>query len=279
MSRQCGILWICIICCFTSCVSKKKYVALEAAHNHLETANIRQYKTIDTLQAELRHQTDAADRLKQDTSRLRSLLRENRKELDKVQTYLSSSKKELNERIRELQQRDTAIQHCQRLTQSYADSMSILRKEADFLLELLTEDDSSFREVILTPRQNEVVIEVPEHFFFTPNNRNFISGKGKEMLKLLSEIYQKYPSVYFEIVAPVRSETALSTLKETMERESVRTAAICRSMLTDHQVSSRHIRSGIRLMDAQSSAYIQHNSIWLCISLDTTPITKAVKNL
>lgn len=278
MSRQC-ILWICVLCCLTSCVSKKKYVALEAAHNHLETVNIRQYKTIDTLRAEWQRQTDIADRLMQDTARLRALLRENRTELEKVQTYLSSSKKELNERIRELQRRDTAIQTCQRISQSYADSLKILQEEAEFLLGLLLEDDSSYREVVVEIRPNEVVIDVPETFFFTPNNRNFISGKGKEMLKLLSEIHQKYPSVRMDIVAPVRSELSHNALKETMERESVRTAAISRSMLTDHQVSAGQIRNGVRVISTPSGTAAQRSSIWLCLSLDTTPILNAVKNL
>ena len=272
------LLILALLHCFSACVSKKKYLELEAARDNLETQNIRQFKTIDTLSVELKQKDEVIGRLQTDTTRLRSALRNTREELGRVQNYLSSSKKELNERIQELQRRDTAIHACQKSCQSYSDTLEIIREESEFILGLLLEQDSGYRETKISVEERNVVIDIPENFFFTPNNRNFISTKGKEMLKLATELYQKYPTIRIEVTAPILRELPLNTMKEQMDRESMRTAAICRSLLTEHQIPPDRLHSGLFLVSKETEEHTA-NRILLRISLDMTPVFEAVKNL
>ena len=216
--------------------------------------------------------------LKRDTARLRNVMRDTREELEKVQHYLSSSKKELNERIQELQSRDTAIHACQKRCQSYADTLEIIRKESEFMLGLLLEQDSGYNDTRILLEEQNVLFNIPENFFFTPNNRNFISTKGKEMLKIVNEIYQKYPTIRIEVTAPILRDLPLNTMKEQMDREGMRTAAICRSLLTEHQIPPDRLHSGLFLISRETEEHTA-NRILLRISLDMTPVFEAVKNL
>ena len=277
MKSRSGILLLCLLCC-VSCVSKKKYMALEAARDNLETQNIRQYKTIDTLRVEIQQKEKEIDRLQTDTARLRRALHNTREELGKVQNYLSTSKKELNERIQDLQRRDTATRICQALCQSYTDSLQIIREAADFSIGLLLEEDSGYREISLYIEERSVVLNIPENFFFTPNNRNFISAKGKETLKVVTELYQKYPTIRIEVAAPIQRELPFSTMKEQMDKESMRTAAVCRSLLTEHQIPPDRLQSGLFLYSGETDETPEHR-ILLRISLDMTPVFEAVKKL
>ena len=277
MKSLLGILLLSFVCCI-SCVSKKKYVALEEARENLESQNIRLRKTMDTLHVTIQQKEEEIRRLRTDTARLRSLWRESRKDLERVQNHLTSSKKELNDRIQELQRRDTAIHACQTLCQSYTDSLQILMEAADFSLGLLLEEDSGYREVRLYTDERNVVLNIPENFFFTPNNRNFISTKGKEMLKVVTELYQKYPTIRIEVAAPIQRELPFSTMKEQMDKESMRTAAVCRSLLTEHQIPPDRLHSGLFLYSGETEEAPDHR-ILLRISLDMTPVFEAVKNL
>ena len=277
MKSRLGILLLSLLCC-ASCVSKKKYMALEAVRNNLETEKIHQYKTIDTLKWEKQQQASAIGELQRDTMRLRSMLRESRKDLERIQNHLTSSKKELNDRIQELQRRDTAIHDCQTLCQSYTDSLQLIREAADFSLGLLLEEDSGYREIGLYIEERNVVLNIPENFFFTPNNRNFISTKGKEMLKVVTELYQKYPTIRIEVAAPIQRELPFSTMKEQMDKESMRTAAVCRSLLTEHQIPPDRLHSGLFLYSGEWEEAPEHR-ILLRISLDMAPVFEAVKNL
>ena len=277
MKSLLGILLLSFVCCI-SCVSKKKYVALEEARENLESQNIRLRKTMDTLHVTIQQKEEEISRLRTDTARLRSLWRESRKDLERVQNHLTSSKKELNDRIQELQRRDTAIHACQTLCQSYTDSLQILMEAADFSLGLLLEEDSGYREVRLYTDERNVVLNIPENFFFTPNNRNFISTKGKEMLKVVTELYQKYPTIRIEVAAPIQRELPFSTMKEQMDKESMRTAAVCRSLLTEHQIPPDRLHSGLFLYSGETEEAPDHR-ILLRISLDMTPVFEAVKNL
>jgi chemotaxis protein MotB len=279
MKSRSGILLLCLLCC-VSCVSKKKYLALETAYSHLEDQNIRQYKTIDTLKWEKQQQTAEIKTLQRDTTRLRNLLRESRKDLEVVQNHLTSSKKELNEQIHALQRRDTAIRACQRLCQSYTDTLEILRKEAEFQLGLLIEQDSSYREVHLLLEDRRMELDIPEIFFFTPNNRNFISTKGKEMLKVVTELYQKYPNIRIEVAAPVHKSGSINGMKELMDRKSLRAAAICRSLLTEHQIPAEQLQGGLLIeQDDTMENAPQNNRILLRISIDMSPILEAIRKL
>ena len=277
MKSLLGILLLSFVCCI-SCVSKKKYVALEEARENLESQNIRLRKTMDTLHVTIEQKEEEISRSRTDTTRLRSLWRESRKDLERVQNHLTSSKKELNDRIQELQRRDTAIHACQTLCQSYTDSLQILMEAADFSLGLLLEEDSGYREVRLYTDERNVVLNIPENFFFTPNNRNFISTKGKEMLKVVTELYQKYPTIRIEVAAPIQRELPFSTMKEQMDKESMRTAAVCRSLLTEHQIPPDRLHSGLFLYSGEREEAPEHR-ILLRISLDMAPVFEAVKNL
>lgn len=277
MKSRSGILLLCLLCCI-SCVSKKKYLALETAYNHLEEQKIHQYKTIDTLKWEKQQQSVKIETLQRDTARLRNLWRESRKDLERVQNHLTSSKKELNEQIHALQRRDTSIRDCQTLCQSYSDSIQSILDAAVFSFGLLLELDSGYRETKLSIDERNVVLNIPENFFFTPNNRNFISTKGKEMLKLVTELYQKYPTIRIEVTAPILRDLPLNTMKEQMDREGMRTAAICRSLLTEHQIPPDRLHSGLFLVSRETEEHTA-NRILLRISLDMTPVFEAVKNL
>lgn len=272
------IFLLCLTLFASSCVSKKKYLALEQVRDGLEMQNIRQYKTIDTLKAELQQKESEIVRLQRDTARLHNRLRSSREELEKAHNYLSSSKKELNERIMELQSRDTAIHTCKKLVQSYTDTLEILKKEALFQMGLLLEEDSGYREISLYIEERSVVLNIPENFFFTPNNRNFISAKGKETLKVVTELYQKYPTIRIEVAAPIQRELPFSTMKEQMDKESMRTAAVCRSLLTEHQIPPDRLQSGLFLYSGETDETPEHR-ILLRISLDMTPVFEAVKKL
>lgn len=275
MKKLLGILLVCLLCCF-SCVSKKKYLALEEAHNALETQNIRQYKTIDTLRVEIQSRNNEVSRLQRDTARLRSSLANSRSELEKVQTYLSSSKKELNDRIRELQKRDTSIRECQRFCLSYGDSLEILRKEAGFMLGLLIADDTSFRDVRITVVNQEMLMDVPEAFFFTPNNRNFISTKGKEVLKIVTQLYQKYPSIHVDVSPSINGNASASSMKDPMDRSSLRAAAICRSLIAEHHVPASRLRCGLRM---KADEEVRPNRMLLYFSFDGQAILDAIRKL
>ena len=182
-----------------------------------------------------------------------------REELGKVQNYLSTSKKELNERIQDLQRRDTATRICQALCQSYTDSLQIIREAADFSIGLLLEEDSGYREISLYIEERSVVLNIPENFFFT-------------------ELYQKYPTIRIEVAAPIQRELPFSTMKEQMDKESMRTAAVCRSLLTEHQIPPDRLQSGLFLYSGETDETPEHR-ILLRISLDMTPVFEAVKKL
>ena len=255
-------------------------MALENAYNHLDEQNIRQFKTIDTLKWEKQQQAAEIGLLQRDTMRLRSMLRESRKDLERVQNHLTSSKKELNEQIHALQQRDTAIHACQTLCQRYADTLEILRKEADFQLGLLLEQDSSYREVNLSLEEERVILDIPENFFFTPNNRNFISSKGREMLKLVTEIHQKYPDIQVEVAAPIQKTESVSSMKEMMDRRSLRAAAICRSLLNDHLFPAEQLQSSLLPESENNEENAWHNNrILIRITIGMPPILDAIRKL
>ncbi|MBP5396631.1 MAG: hypothetical protein J6X35_01790 [Bacteroidales bacterium] len=271
------IFLLCLTLFASSCVSKKKYLALEQVRDGLEMQNIRQYKTIDTLKAELQQKESEIVRLQRDTARLHNRLRSSREELEKAHNYLSSSKKELNERIMELQSRDTAIHTCKKLVQSYTDTLEILKKEALFQMGLLIEDDSSYMEVTVSIVDRGLQFDIPENFFFTPNNRNFISNKGKEMLKTATELYQKYPTVRITVTAPVHNEASVTAMKELADRESLRTSAICRALLTEHQIPAGNLQSGLQIETEETAR--NGSRILLRFTLDTTPIIEEIKKL
>lgn len=276
MKKLMSIFLLCLICGFSSCVPKKKYLAAEEARSLLETQNIRQYKTIDTLRVEIQSKNNEVRRLQEDTARLRAYLSNTRSELEKVQSYLSSSKKELNERMRELQKRDTFIRNCQKFCLSYNDSLEILRKEAEFMLGLLITDDTSYKDVQVSVENREMLMDVPESFFFTPNNRNFISFKGKEILKIVTQLYQKYPSIRIDISPSINGSTSASSMKESMDRSCLRASAICRSLITEHQLPANGIHCGLRIKENED---IQANRMLLYFSFDSQAIFEAIKQL
>lgn len=277
MRKLLGILSVCLLCCcISSCVSKKKYLSLEEAFSNLETQNIRQYKTIDTLRVEIQSKSNEVSRLQQDTARLRGSLARTRNELEKVQTYLSSSKKELNERIHELQKRDTSIRDFQRLCLSYGDSLEILRKEAEFMLGLLIADDTSYKAVHISLEDREMRMDAPEAFFFTPNNRNFISTKGKEILKIVTQLYQKYPTVHVDVSTSVNGNMPVSNMKETMDRSSQRAAAVCRSLNTEHEIPANRLRCGLRMKE---NGEMLPNRMQVYFSFDSQTVFDAIKQL
>lgn len=276
MKKLLGLFLVCILCSFSSCVSKKKYLALEEVRSSLETQNIRQYKTIDTLRVELQSRENQIYNLQRDTARLIGSLSDTRSELGKVQTYLSSSKKELNERIRELQRRDTSISNCKHFCLSYGDSLEILRKDIEFMLKLLIADDTSYKEVYLKVENQELQMDAPESFFFTPNNRNFISIKGKEVLKIVAQLHQKYPSIYIDVRPSVNGNTSAGNMKEPMDRSSLRAAAICRSLIAEHQVPAAAVRCGLHMQENE-----EHTShrMQIYFSFDLQNIFDAIEQL
>ena len=280
MKRRSGIFTLCLLLCLSSCVSKKKFRALEEANRVLDTQNIRLQKKIDTLNVEIEREEEIIHNLQRDTSRLRNLLRNSQTELEKARNYLSSSKKELNERIQELQRRDTAIGTFQRLCQSYTDSLQIVMEAADFSLGLLLEEDSGYREISICIDDRKVVMEIPESFFFTPNNRNFISTKGKEALKIASELYQKYPTLSIEVAAPLRKDASLQMIKEQMDRESLRLSAICRTLMTELHIPAGLIRNSFYpVTDENAESPAKSDRILLRFTMDNSPVLEAVKKL
>ena len=276
MKKPSGILLLCLLCCLSSCVSKKKYLTLEEACSALESQNIRQYKTIDTLRVEIQSRNNEVSRLQRDTARLRRSLSDTRSELEKVQTYLSSSKKELNDQIRELQKRDTSIRNCQKFCLSYGDSLEILRREADFMLGLLIADDTAYRDVRLSVENQEMLMDAPEAFFFTPNNRNFISSNGKELLKIVAQLYQKYPDIRIDVSPSVNGNLPATGMKESMDRSCLRAAAICRSLIVEHRLPADGLHCGLRM---KSNEEIRPNRMLMYFSFDGQAILDAIKQL
>ena len=85
--------------------------------NELENTRIRQSKTIDTLKVELQKKTLEIEALGKDTALKALLLNRSKTELQNIQNLLTSSKKELNERMQDLQVRDRYIHQIQQLYQ------------------------------------------------------------------------------------------------------------------------------------------------------------------
>ena len=89
-----------------------------------------------------------------------------------------------------------------------------------------------------------------------------------ETVKLLSPEKKVY----------LANPTAGCPMAEQMDRESMRTAAICRSLLTEHQIPPDRLHSGLFLVSKETEEHTA-NRILLRISLDMTPVFEAVKNL
>ncbi|MBO4403486.1 MAG: hypothetical protein J5792_07435 [Bacteroidales bacterium] len=241
--------------------------------NELENTRIRQSKTIDTLKVELQKKTLEIEALGKDTALKALLLNRSKTELQNIQNLLTSSKKELNERMQDLQVRDRYIHQIQQLYQHQKDSLEAYLKEMVHLLDSLQQTDSTYKEVTIVMQTDQLTVCMPEHFFFTGNNRNFISAKGKNMTQMLAAVLQQHPSAQTELILfipPVASPTAM---KESADRASVRISSIYRAICHEFSIESSRLQAGI----ASDEAYAEH--VCFRFTADAKPILETIKNL
>lgn len=263
-----GIILIC-----SSCVSKKKYLACENTRNSLENLSIRQYKTIDTLKVEIQKKQKQIETLEKDTLFKSRNLQHIRHELENVQNLLTSSKKQLNDQMQDMQIKDRYIQQIQLLYQKIHDSILIYQQEFSAGLDSLITTDSCYKEVILTTTEDQIRVYIPESFFFTGSNRNFISTKGKAMTQLLADVLQKHPYAQSELLMSVPPAASTTLMKEQTDKACMRLSSIYRSLQYDNGIGIERLRATIE----NREDYPEH--ICFCILTNMQSIFKTIKTI
>ncbi len=237
------LLLLSLFCCI-SCVSKKKYLACESERNYLDGQCIRQRKSLDTLNVELQKKQLQVDGLMRDTLRRAIQFRHMMEDLNKTQNLLTSSKKELNERLSELQQKQAGIQKLQRRYHAYKDSLDCWRNEFLQVMDSLSSTDSAYKEIRLDIRDRDIQLLAPESLFFSATNKNFISARGKNICSVIANMMLQHPGMMTRIDVPAAQESAPAVLKENMDKSSVRAASICRYLVMELHVSEGCLTAG-----------------------------------
>ena len=154
-----------------------------------------------------------------------------------------------------------------------SDSLRQYRLEIGTMLDSIIATDSSFKEVEIIEKEDQLVICMPEHFFFTGNNRNFISAKGKSMNQLLATLLHKHPSALARLTIYLPEAASNSAMKEPSDKASMRIASIYRSLHYENDIATERMQAGISANDPLSDK--------VCFTLFTgmKPIFETIKKL
>lgn len=259
---------------FCSCVSKKKYLACEAASNTLDAQCIRLRRSMDTLNVCLKKSQIQIENLEKDTTKKHNELIRNREELSKIQDLLTSSKKELNARLEDMQNLKASIKNLQNIHQDGNDSLTLIKSEIETGLDSLLRTDSAYKNINFEMQDQKLLICCDCSIFFSSNNKNFILNKGKNILNIIAFSLNAHPDVFADVLIETKSATSSLIQKENMDKNSIRASTISHSLIYDKGIASERIQSGIMIIQESGNINVR-----FVIHTNSKKIFDNIKNL
>jgi len=208
-----------------SCVSQKKYKALQARAGRLHGDSVSFYDQIVGLRG-------TVSKMEQEQQMTSNRLNRSRQELDQTKQSLNSS----NETIADQQQR---LQQLQQLIEQQRRQTEILRKTiADAL------GSFSAEQLTVSMKDGKVYVSMSEKLLF-PSGSADVNKEGKDALSTLAKVLNDNPDININVEGHTDSIPIVKRYADNWALSVARSTAIARILIKDYYVNpTRIITSG-----------------------------------
>ena len=227
------------------CVSKKKYLASQAALQSVRTDSTTLAGRVTQLEKNVSDMTQNNASLQQNINSLRQQLdntsRDAAGKIASQQSLLNKSKEDLAEQQKKLESLQGLLE------QQKKNADALRQKMADALIKF------NSNELTVTVKNGKVYVSLQESLLF-PSGSAAVNPKGKEALGTLAEVLNSNPDINVNIEGHTDSIPIKSRFEDNWALSTARATSIVRILTKDYQVAPLRVEaSGHSLYDPVDS--------------------------
>lgn len=220
----------------TSCVSKKKYLALETNHGQGMTRERQLNENLTQLKDKSEKQSLQINALMRDTTESGKALRDYRKMLYSNMTEQEKLSVMLKQKMDELQEREATINELQTMINAQNERVKALLNSVKEALLGFTSDELS-----VTQKNGKVYVAMSDKLLFQSGSAK-VDPRGKEALGKLADVLKRQNDIDVNIEGhtdnvPIKT----AQYKDNWDLSVVRATSVVRILIEDYDVSPLQI--------------------------------------
>jgi chemotaxis protein MotB len=229
---------------FTSCVSKKDYLATvsryESLSDSLRMDAARWHGMLNTCNLELARSSGANTALLATQDKLQQRITSLQAEIDSLNRRMAFNRSDLLDQIAA---REREIEACQSkntaVNQYIADRQLALENLGTIIRDSLRVFPANRATVEV--KANQLIITLNSDLLFAENATARIERNGQQALKLLASILSQHPAYIVQVIGHTDNQQPARRTTDNWDFSVLRAAAVTKSLINDHNLESNRI--------------------------------------